>query len=229
MTEIVRYELQGTVATITLDDGRANAMSPTMQRAINDALDKAETDKAAVVLAGRKRIFSAGFDLEILKNFNDETVTMLRGGFELAVRLMSFPAPVIIACTGHAMAMGSFLLCAADYRIGSAGEFKIGANEVAIGLTMPTPALAMIRHRLSPTAVTRSVVLAEIFDPAAAVGVGFLDQVVEAEDVVAEAQSFAARVAPLDRAAYLGSKLRLHSATIDAVLAGIETEYPRRA
>jgi enoyl-CoA hydratase len=121
------------------------------------------------------------------------------------------------------------LLCAADYRIGSAGEFKIGANEVAIGLTMPTPALAMIRHRLSPTAVTRSVVLAEIFDPAAAVGVGFLDQVVEAEDVVAEAQRFAERVAPLDRAAYLGSKLRLHSATIDAVLAGIETEYPRRA
>lgn len=228
MTNIVQCELQGTVATITLDDGRANAMSPTMQRAINDALDQAETDKAAVVLAGRKRIFSAGFDLEILKNFNDETVTMLRGGFELAVRLMSFPAPVVIACTGHAMAMGSFLLCAADYRIGSAGEFKIGANEVAIGLTMPTPALAMLRHRLSPTAITRSVVLAEIFDPVTAVGVGFLDQIVDAENVVAEAQSFAERLAPLDRAAYLGSKLRLHKETIDAVLTGIDTEYPRR-
>ncbi len=79
-----------------------------------------------------QRIFSAGFDLEILKNFNDDTLTMLRGGFELAARLMAFPAPVVIACTGHAMDMGSFLLCAADYRIGSAGEFKIGANEVAI-------------------------------------------------------------------------------------------------
>ena len=229
MTEIVSYELQDGVSTITLDDGRANAMSPTMQRAINAALDQAETDKAAVVLAGRKRIFSAGFDLDILKNFNDETVTMLRGGFELAARMLAFPAPIVVACTGHAMAMGSFLLCAADYRIGAAGEFKIGANEVAIGLSIPTPALAILRHRLNSTAITRSVVLAEIFDPASACGIGYLDRVVEPDHVIAEAQAFAQHVSKLDRSAYLGTKMRVHSSTIHAILTGIDTDYPLRA
>ena len=157
MTDIASYERNDDISTISLDDGKANVISPTMIAAVNRALDQAEADGTVVILAGRSRIFSAGFDLQVLGRLDDEAAGMLRGGFELAARILAFPAPVVVACTGHALAMGSFLLCAADYRVGADGEYKIGANEVAIGLTMPLPALAILRHRLSPALHTRAV------------------------------------------------------------------------
>ena len=109
---------------------------------------------------------------------------MLLGGFELAERLLGFPRPVVMACTGHALAMGSFLLCAGDYRVGAAGDFKLQANEVAIGLTMPLPAVAILRYRLAPSAFDRAVGLAEVCHPADAVAAGWLDRVVDPDEVV---------------------------------------------
>jgi enoyl-CoA hydratase len=182
-----------------------------------------------VVLAGRERFFSAGFDLEIIAKRNDETITMLRGGFDLAIRLLSFPSPVVAACTGHGLAMGSFLLCSIDYRVGANGPFKIGANEVAIGMTMPAAALAIVNHRLAPQHVTRAVALAEIFDPATAVQVGFLDEVVDASLVVSRAQEVAQKFTALDRKAHLATKMKMRQETIAAMRGGIDTEYPLRA
>ena len=228
MTDIAHYEHSDRISTISLDDGKANVISPTMTAAINRALDRAEVDGTVVIITGRRRIFSAGFDLEILGRLDDETVGMLRGGFELVARLLAFPAPVVIACTGHALAMGSFLMCAADYRVGADGDYKIGANEVAIGLPMPLPALSILQHRLAPNLHTRSIALAEIFTPAAACGVGFLDHVVAPERVLEEARTVAERLATLDRKAYLATKSRMRSVTIDEIRAGIDADYPVR-
>ena len=229
MTDIASYERNDDISTISLDDGKANVISPTMIAAVNRALDQAEADGTVVILAGRSRIFSAGFDLQVLGRLDDEAAGMLRGGFELAARILAFPAPVVVACTGHALAMGSFLLCAADYRVGADGEYKIGANEVAIGLTMPLPALAILRHRLSPALHTRAIALAEIFTPTAACGAGFLDLVVTPERVLEEARSVAERLAKLDRKAYVGTKNRMRSDAIDEIRSGIDADFPRRA
>jgi enoyl-CoA hydratase len=226
VNEIVTYERRDAVGVITMDDGKANVMSPRMIAALNEALNSADADGVVVVLAGRPRVFSAGFDLDVLKRFDGETVGMLRGGFELAARLLGFPAPVVIACTGHGLAMGSFLLCAADYRVGAQGAFKIGANEVAIGLTMPTPALTILQYRIAPEALTRAVALAEIFTPDGAASVGYLDTVVEPERTVEEAIAVATRLASLDRRAYQGTKSLMRSDVIAAIRNGIEHDYP---
>src|SRR5215468_1327693 len=138
------YTLADGVATITMDDGKVNALSPHMLGELNAALDQAEADEAAVVLTGRSGVFSAGFDLTVLR---------------------AFPAPVLAACSGHAVAMGAFLLLAADYRIGVAGPFRITANEVAIGVTMPQAAIELCQARLAPAAFSRAVMLAEVFSP----------------------------------------------------------------
>src|SRR5262245_33488570 len=170
----VRYALTSGVATVTMDDGKANALSPSMLSVLNDALDRAEKDDvAAAVLAGRPGRFSAGFDLNVLRAGGSDAEAMVRGGFELAERLLGFPRPVVVACTGHAMAMGSFLLCAADYRVGVAGDFKIQANEVALGITMPYSALALMRYRLTPAAFDRAVGLSALFTPATAMAAGW--------------------------------------------------------
>src|SRR5260370_24473285 len=139
---MISYRLDDTIATITIDDGKVNALSLTVLTDLNAALDRAEQDQAVVVLAGREGVFSAGFDLPVLRGGGPDALAMLRAGFETAARLLAFPRPVVIACTGHAVAMGVFLLLCGDYRVGATGPYQISANEVAIGLTMPRAAAA---------------------------------------------------------------------------------------
>jgi enoyl-CoA hydratase len=226
MPEPVSYTFDGAVATITLDDGKANALSPEMQAAIGAALDRAESDAAVVILAGRPGVFSGGFDLKVLQAGGDEAVGMLRGGFALAHRVLSFPRPVIAACTGHAVAMGAFLLLSTDHRVGAGGPFRIVANEVAIGLTMPHSALAILRWRLSPPAFDRAVLLSETFDPPSAVVAGFLDRVVDAGEVLGDARETATQAAALDAAAYAGTKRRARAVMLAAVEEGL-AEFDR--
>jgi hypothetical protein len=155
MVSGVRYERSGAVSTITMDDGKVNALSTDMLQELNAALDQAEVDDAIVVLTGRDGVFSAGFDLAVLVGDGVAAIPMLRAGFELAHRVLSSRRPVIVACSGHAIAMGAFLLLSADYRIGVAGAaHKYTANEVAIGLTMPHAAIAHL-----PPGAPRQVIL----------------------------------------------------------------------
>jgi enoyl-CoA hydratase len=220
----VTYELDGRVATITMDDGKVNALSLDMQGEINAAIDRAESDEALVVLAGREGRFSAGFDLRTLMTGAKDAPDMLRGGFELSARLLAYPYPVVIACTGHAIAMGAFLLLSGDYRVGPAGAFKIRANEVAIGLTMPFTAIEICRQRLTPANFDRAVLLAEEYTPQDAVGAGFLDVVVDPAEVVATARAKAAAFAELDLNAHRNTKLRTREQALAAILAAIEAD-----
>jgi enoyl-CoA hydratase len=213
------------VHVITIDDGKVNALSPATQAAINSALDAAEDAGDAVVLAGRSGILSAGFDLKVLQAGGAEAVAMLRGGFELSARLLSFPRPVVVACTGHAVAMGVFLLMSGDYAVGSRGEFRIAANEVSIGLPMPTPALAVMRHRLTPAAFQRSAVLAQNFNPEQALAAGFVDALAEADEVLELAHSMAAAFASLDAAAHVATKLEARASTLATMRESITRDY----
>src|SRR5262250_1341187 len=165
MANRVRYELEDSIATITMDDGKVNAMSLGMIAELNAALDRAQADRAVVVLVGRPGVFSAGFDLPVLRSGGADAVAMVRGGFELAERVLAFPMPVVVACTGHAVAMGVFLLLSGDYRLGAAGPYKITANEVAIGVAMPRAAVEILRQRLAPAYFNRAVTIAEPFAP----------------------------------------------------------------
>ncbi|MGD9702270.1 MAG: crotonase/enoyl-CoA hydratase family protein [Acidimicrobiia bacterium] len=224
MDALVGYQLEDSIATITLDDGKVNVMSLQMQREINEAFDRAERDRAVVVLAGRDGVFSAGFDLSVLSAGGRDAIAMVRGGFELASRVLSFPFPVVIACTGHAIAMGTFLLLSGDHRIGTAGAYKLAANEVAIGLTMPYAAVEILRQRLSPSAFNRAVTLAETFTPENAVESGFLDQVVAAAELQTTARSVAAAATLLDLGAHAASKLRARASALAAIRAGLESD-----
>ncbi|NND81076.1 MAG: crotonase/enoyl-CoA hydratase family protein, partial [Gammaproteobacteria bacterium] len=220
----VSYALADGVATITMDDGNNNLLSPVMQSQLNKALDQAERDAAVVLLCGRPGIFSAGFDLAILKSGAGQALGMLIGGFKLSARLLTFPTPVLIACPGHAVAMGSFLLLSADYRMGVQGDFKIMANEVAIGLTMPHTAIEICRHRLHPAHFDRAVGLSECYSPAGAVDAGFLDKVVPEQELMAMAQSLAAEFTSLDKKAHRRSKLRFRKQALKRIRRAIHRD-----
>lgn len=221
MGSLVTYRLEHSVATITMDDGKVNALSLSMLRELAAAFDRAADDRAVVVLTGRDGIFSAGFDLAALRSGGPDALAMLREGFELADRLLCFPMPVVIACTGHAIAMAVFLLLSGDYRIGATGPFRITANEVAIGMTMPYSAVEVCRHRLAPAHFHRAVALAEVYTPENAVDAGFLDRVVAPGDVHGAARTTATELGKLDLDAHAATKLRTREPALHALRVAI--------
>ncbi len=227
MTELVEYELEleGQVARITMDDGKANVFSVAMLRSLHAAFDRAEADHARVVLSGRPGRFSAGFDLGAFTRDGGETLEMLVLGSTLAERVLSFPTPVLAVCTGHAYPAGAFLLLAADVRIGVDGPFRIGLNEVRIGLTLPWFAIELARHRLSPAAFDRSVVTGTMCSPGEAVAAGFLDTVVAGADLTAATSDAISDLLTIDLGAHAATKLRARAQVIDAVHRAIESEF----
>ena len=224
MADAVKYELNESVATITLDDGKVNVLGPAMQSAINEALDRAEKDSAkAVVIAGNQRVFSGGFDLAVFQSGDRKAALgMLAGGFELSVRCLTFPVPVIMAATGPAIAMGSFLLLSGDHRVGQP-KSRCQAIEVAIGMTIPISAIEIMRQRLTPAAFQRGCSMAATFAGDEALAGGWLDEIVDADNVLARAQELAAQAAStLHAGAHLATKLKARESALKAIQAGID-------
>ena len=228
-TESVRYNLQDRVATICIDDGKRNALSPEVFSGIYRALDQAESDGAIVIITGRESVFSAGFDLKVMKRGGMTAIGMLRAGYALTARVLTYPHPVIAACNGHVLAMGVFLMLAADHVVGSRGDFKIAANEVAIGLPMPRVAAAMLRHRLTPAAYQRAVTLSEFFSSEAALDAGFMDELVDPNELMARAQQRATQFGELDRDAHTKTKRRIRAALVRRIRLSIPLDLAEAA
>ena len=219
----VSYRLDDSIAFITMDDGKVNVLGPTMQQALNDALDHADRDNVgAVVIAGNHRVFSGGFDLKVLTSGEAQpAIDMLRGGFELAYRLLSYPKPVVMACTGHAIAMGAFLLSSGDHRV-AAHAYNVQANEVAIGMVIPYAALEIMKLRLTRSAYQQATGLAKTFFGETALAAGFIDEIALPEMVVERAEEAAREFAGLHQKAHAATKLRARAESLKAIRAGIE-------
>jgi enoyl-CoA hydratase len=170
-----------------------------------------------VVIAGRPGRFSAGFDLAAMTSSPESMRELVTAGAESLLRIFTAPIPVVAACTGHALAAGALLLLVADRRIGADGPFKIGLNEVAIGMPMPRFGVAAARERIAPPQLDAAVQLATVYEPSAAVGVGYLDLVCPAPAVagtaVAQARELAER---LDPAAFQLTRMTLRGVQAQA-------------
>ncbi|PHR60105.1 MAG: enoyl-CoA hydratase [Robiginitomaculum sp.] len=223
MTELVSYTLNDGIAVITMDDGKANVLSPTMIDQLNAAFDKAQADKAIVVFTGRvptednKPIFSGGFDLKVMMQGPLAALTLTCSGSRLALRMLRFPTPIITVATGHAIAMGGFLLLASDYRIGMDEGSKTGLNETLIGMTMHHFGIELARERISKRHLTRSMICAEIFAPQEAVHAGFLDLLVPADELMDTAMFAAKQMKALSMNAFAGTKLKSRKAFLETL------------
>ena len=208
---ILDYALNDGIAVISMDDGKANALSSPMMRQLHDAFDRAEKEAKAVVLVGRPGRFCAGFDLKVMMSSPENARALVGEGAELLLRIYEFPMPFVAACSGHAVAGGALVLLASDTRVGVAGEFKLGLNEVAIGMTVPILAQELARDRLAPTKLTEAVVQSTMYNPEQAATVGYLDHVVEPAALLSTASTRAAALAELPRKAYAQTKRRLRA------------------
>ena len=223
MAEPATYEIIDHVAVVTMDDGKANVFGPDMIAALDRQLDRAAAEAKAVLLTGRPGLFSGGFDLRVIRG-DDQVAArnMTRAGIHLLMRLYGLPQPLVVASTGHAVALGALCLLAGDYRLGVQGDFRIGLNETAIGLALPPFAVMLAAERLSKRYLARAALAATIFAPAEAKDAGFLDEVVPAEQLRETALDVARQVVNLDASAYAATKRGMRGASIAAVLEGLE-------
>ncbi len=225
--DALRYELRGSVAVLQMDDGKANALSHSLIDELWAGLDRAEKEATAVLLAGRPGRLCAGFDLQTMTSGVQAARDLVTHGAELYLRLYEFPAPVVIACTGHAMAGGAVLLLTADTRIGAAGPFKIGLNEISIGMPLPLFVMELAQDRLAPAHRVAATIQATVYDPATAVDVGYLDRVVAPDDLAEEAMTVAAELAKLPTEPYGLTKQRMRAPLAQRVRATLAEDMAR--
>jgi enoyl-CoA hydratase len=225
MNDWVRFSERDAHCLLTMDDGKANALGFDLLAGLRSGLDRAQASGKPLVIAGRPGRFSAGFDLTVMARRDRQTEQLLREGAELATRLFAFPTPVVAAVTGHAIAMGALLCLSVDYRVGSEGDYKLGLNEVAIGMTLPWFGVALARGRLANQWLTRAVDLAQVFPPQTAVSVGYLDEVSPADAAIERACALADTLAGLDMAAHAATKLRTRAATRAALDTAMQDDF----
>ena len=220
--ELVKLNTDGDVSIITLDDGKANVFSPLMTEAIESLLDQVPQDKGALLITGRSGIFSGGFDLKIMSSGDMEEIKrMVKVGFSLLTRIYSFPRPVVCACTGHAIALGAFLLLCGDYRLGAEGDFMIGANEVRNNMSVPEPILELSRTRINKTHWYRAILNAEMYAPNKAISAGYLDETIDPEKLMDLALKKASDLATLDHPVYQITKELDQAKTLNRIKSSI--------
>ncbi len=209
MNEFVTYQSEEKCAIITINNGKANAISHQVIEGLNKSLDKAHQENKVVILTGQNGIFSAGFDLKVMTESSESAKKLVTKGSKLSLKMLSFPQPIIVLCSGHAIAKGAFLLLSSDYRIGVDGDFKIGLNEVMIGMTMQHAGISIAKARLSKVYLNRSINNAEIYTPKEAVKAGFLDVLVPENQQLETAIKVAEMFSKLNKKAHFETKLKV--------------------
>ncbi len=224
MSDLVSYQLEDGVAILTLDNGKVNAVSHEVIEAFHAALDRAVADQAIVIITGTPGMFSGGYDLKVMTSGPQNAIALVAAGSGLARRMLAHPFPIIVACTGHAVAKGSFILLSADYRVGIDGPFRIGLNEVQIGMTMHHVGIELARNRLRKSYFNRSVINAEMFEPQEALKAGFLDAVVAPEELMPAALAMAEQMKKLNMTAHANTKVKARKALLETLDWAIEED-----
>ena len=219
----VTMQKEGDITVVTLDDGKANVFATPMTQQLQTCFDSIDKETGAVIVTGRPKFFSAGFDLKTIQSGDAEAANLMRQTtVNMAMDIMSFPRPVIAASSGHAMAMGLLFMLTMDYRIGIRGPFKIGLNEVRDGMALPPFAMELARFRLKREAFIPSVLHSKMYEADGAVEAGDLDEAVEVEVLMDTAMERARELTQLPNPMYHTTKVNAVGAVRDMILKSME-------
>lgn len=224
MDKLVQVTTDENYAIIKIANGKVNAISHEVIDEINNSLDIAEKEERVVIITGQNGILSGGYDLKVMTKSADAAKELVTRGSQLSHRLLSFPTPVIMVCNGHAVAKGAFLLLSADYRIGTEGAFKIGLNEVMIGMTMHNAGIEIAKGKLAPVYFERSVSNSEMYSPEEAIAAGFLDKIVPEEHLLGTATKVAQLFGKLNKNAHKNTKLKVRKELLERLAKAIKED-----
>lgn len=194
--------LDGGIVLLTLDRPRANAFDPALVTDLFRAV-RAASEAPALVIASSQKLFSAGWDLGIVRALRREEMQPFVAGFCGLVReLFTFPAPVVAALPGHAIAGGLIVAATADERIAAEGNGELGLSEVALGVPIPRACYEVFRHVLGDRGAERLAAAGDNVSVARGYEIGLIDRIVPAEELLTSAVHRARQLAGRSRAAY---------------------------
>jgi enoyl-CoA hydratase/carnithine racemase len=179
----------GDVRELRLDRPPANALSPELIAALHAAVEAAPAAGArALVLSGAPGFFSGGLDVPHLIQLDRSAIAVAwRDFYGLLRSLAASTIPIAAAITGHSPAGGAVLSIFCDFRIMAEGEFRIGLNEVQVGISMPPVIFQALRRQVGAREAERLCVTAQLVPAAEALRIGLVDELVAPEGVVARA------------------------------------------
>jgi enoyl-CoA hydratase len=226
MPQPMQLVLSGPVATLTLDDGRGNAIGFAFLEALERALTEAR-DAQVLVMRGRERLFCGGLDLPSLVPLDAAQVDAFLKLFDqVHEQLLAFPRPIVTCARGSAVAGGAILLCAGDVRLATENG-KVGINEVALGLSFPTAALEIVRVALGDQRLAEAATFGKLYEGAERLRMGFVTETVAADRIDARAQEIAATLAMLEPNAVAYVREQVRRPALDRVRAHAEADRAR--
>mmetsp|Transcript_13140 Transcript_13140/g.30714 ORF Transcript_13140/g.30714 Transcript_13140/m.30714 type:complete len:256 (+) Transcript_13140:81-848(+) len=220
------------VGVLHFDDGKTNAFGHKLLKDGAELLAEAKSDlvqcQGALVVRGNARVLSSGFDLQVMGSGPEEAKMLVNEGGAFIESLVLFPRPVVVAATGHAVALGGFLLLTGDYRVGAATvggkPLKVGLNETANNMKMPDFFAEGARALLAPQYLREAVALGLIFNAMRAAVVGFVDEIVDQEKVVEVAITKAEELASwCKHPAFWHNKKLVHGPLVQRIREGRQT------
>lgn len=193
----------GNIAEVRMNRSPANALNAALVMDLTDGLRQAVADGAdAVVISGQPGMFSGGLDVPELLPLPRSAV---REFWELFFGLMrtvgTSPVPMVAAITGHSPAGGAVIAVHCDYRIAAEGDFKIGFNEVRVGLPVPSTILAALTEVVGAGNARRLATLGLLIDPDEARRIGLVDELAAVADVIPRAIDWCRELASLPKVA----------------------------
>ena len=227
MTDLATLTKQGDVSIIKLDDGKANAFSLDMLESLNACLAEVPRDSGSLIITGREGLFSAGFDLKTLASGDVEAAQkMVKLGFNTLLDLYSFPRPIVAAISGHAGALGIFVACCCDYRIGIEGKFICQANEVRNNMDIPVQIMEIVKDRLDKKHFYKAIYHAEAYPMHEAISAGYIDEIVPPANLMEKALEKAEDLATLGHPYYMNTKNVYQADVVAKIKEGIEGARP---
>ena len=198
----------GGVRELQLNHPPANAISPELMRALKDAVESAPRSAVrALVLSGSPGMFSAGLDVPALLHLNREQMASAwKDFYSLLATLAKSTLPICAAITGHSPAGGAVLSLFCDWRVAAEGEWKIGLNEVQVGLTLPPVIFKALKLLVGPRQAERLAVGGLLVSPAEALRAGLVDEVVPQAEVTQHAINWCRNLLALPPQAMLNTR-----------------------
>jgi len=222
---VLHIQFHDAVAEIRMDRPPANALNREFVEHLLAALETARMDGAhVIILTGRPGMFSAGLDVPELLGQDRRQVEAFWGRFfSLTRQLAASPVPVIAAISGHAPAGGAVLALQCDWRIGVSGKYKIGLNEVQVGLPVPSTILLCLEEVVGPRLARRLATRAELLVMDEAVAIGLVDELVAPEELLDTALKRANELLALPQVAMNTTRLAAKSRLIEALSSSSDT------
>ena len=218
MSELATLKTEGDVSIITLDDGKANVFSYPMLETLQKILSEIPKDKGSVIITGRDGMFSGGFDLKTFASGDvDQIKNMSALGFKTLFDLYTFPRPVVAAISGHAVALGIFVVCCCDYRIGIDGELVVQANEVRNNMDIPSPIMEVAESRIDKKHVYSVLYHADPYPFDKCIEAGLLDEIASSSDFEKRIMEKAEDLASLGHPHYAKTKQAHQRPLLEAI------------